>query len=293
MAISLDLATLDSREGGNDGLFNTLDQAWSELSARAFYLLRDQTCSYCQSPINTWELLCTDCRGSTLALRSPEPLTDLPGVIRYAATSGSSAVQELIYDWKFRKNPSARRVTADVILSYWWLLTAALTNRHGLSPNAGPIWFTTIPSRQSHRVMGVFSRQPPLDRIANRVIQLEQKYPLTFVPQLITWQSGQTVQQNKLLRRQDRFTNLKQAFLPPTVKQFHQYCENAGVPQAIVVLDDLTTTGATLQAAIKAIQQGAKVAFKDDFPVIGLAALHIPLKVQHDDLPSEADALVL
>lgn len=270
-------------------VLNVAKTVWQDLQSRAFYLLRDLACSYCHAPIDEGALLCPECLGHTLALRETSPLLDLPGVTRYAASSGSPAVQALLYDWKFHHNASAKRVTADLLLSYWWQLTTTLVQQQQLNPTLVPIWLTAVPPRRGQRSIIIPGYHPPsaLEQIGQRMAQLEQNMPLVWLPRLLGWRPDAHLQQNKLLRRQDRFTNVKDALIPPTDEALLALIQRTGSPQALIILDDLTTTGATLQSAIHAAQQATQSILKPDFPVIGLAALHVPFSAPADiDNPS-------
>lgn len=176
------------------------------------------------------------------------------GFAAYAATLLNPTMKKQLYPYKFYHRKEHALTLANILLDYWGNHPKATDNT----------WVVTIPSRWSNNHLATISRE----------FAYAQKKPL--VEGILTWQRD-TQPQHKLESRSKRFDNMRDALaICPYV--WEEALKTYGLPDQILVIDDLTTTGATFKASHQAWQRWLKHQTLA-VPVVHLALAHVPFQL--------------
>lgn len=254
--------------------------------------IRDPVCLLCgelDRGDTPWELpACPGCL-PTLGLR-PEAspvLQNTDGLI-HAATGMNPTLKPFLYGYKFYRNKSYLPLLVGLLSTYWRQVQAMGDSETSVSKrlDMASVWVVSIPSRFG----------APSDHVGALARQFARRMGFQYQPQALTWHPD-AMPQHTLPHRAARFKNVHgrlavhdrfQTFLskpgsdagPDPTLSYLALNPTGDPPTMIVVLDDLTTTGATLLEA----QRTLKTVFS--VPLAGLAVTHVPLAYYQPNDPS-------
>jgi predicted amidophosphoribosyltransferase len=194
-------------------------------------LLKTPCCTQCFTTLaNAEALFCSGCR-QLLGQRDSQTLLKNEGMALYAAGDLKPTLKKILYGYKYYSAQNAMWL-ANFAIDYWRQLPGT-----GLHPENTLL--LTIPA---HANSTDDARLTDIARPFSRAFGYE------FSNTALRW--GRTcLPQHGLLTRRQRFQNVAGAFSVDTsaLKQV----------QRVIILDDITTTGATLLAAAQAIRQAS------------------------------------
>ncbi len=249
-------------------------------TVRLKHMLHNDCCRHCfDVPVRGETLFCHSCR-ETLGLRDVYPVAaDADnGYTVHSATSMNPAIKKLLYPYKFYHQYEHTLTLAHVMQAYWQQVSQQL---RASGVDMTNVWVVTIPARKDRNHMAAIGRE----------FAYAQNLPV--LDTLLSW-AKTTEPQHTLHRRSDRLHNMRDAFeVDPHV--WEMALNNHGMPTHIVVLDDLTTTGATCQASHQAWRRwlGHQTL---DIPVTHLTLCHVPFQLRRHHQAAallEGDALTL
>lgn len=207
-------------------------------------------CMACRKPVAETGQFCATCHNK-LGLRETFPLTASGRFQLYAATLFTPATKNLLYSYKFYGRQSNRPILAELLAHYWQQL--------GIVNDTLPET-TIVTCIPPHAGKG-----PLVDPIARQFAALAG---YRFSNRILHWQRN-VEPQHTLHARRKRIDNMKNSL---RVEANALYFE----PTRIIVVDDLSTTGATLLEAYRALAEQ----WRDCPNITGLAISHIPLAFQ-------------
>lgn len=191
--------------------------------------LRSHLCSFCggEHP-PAGRLFCDGCR-HRLSFREPEPVIEMPDFTGYAATCFNAPLKRLIYGYKFYDRQQDAPLLADILADYW-----EQVKDPGIHPEN--VTVMTVPPH---------GRNPGhLTPLARR---FARRFGYEYEPLALRWRRD-TRPQHLLEGRKARFENMTGSLqLNPNYE---------GAPRQIILVDDLTTTGATIHEAVRALLEG-------------------------------------
>ena len=213
--------------------------------------LRTAACLYCgmKTPDRA-SPFCPHCR-ETLGLREPRPVSG-SGPACHAATNFNPAVKKLLYGYKFYGQHERASPLAGLLIHYWEALLSAQSTE--CTQNANELLVVPIPPHQ-----------PGKSRVTGFARRFARRFDYDFHPDFLRWRRS-IVPQHTLYEKQSRFANVADSlYVNSNACRGHK---------RILVLDDLTTTGATLQEAARAIRQ----IDPDPAAMIALAVARVPIR---------------
>jgi len=214
---------------------------------------RNNGCLYCGKPLPE-PAFCPACH-EKLGLRENFPLSVMGEDRLYAATLFNPAAKSLLYGYKFYHNTGKRPVLTELLCAYWQTVSPTLPGH--LSAH------TLVLSIPAHT--GKVSVVEPIAR------PFAVRFGYRFSNRVLRWQRD-IQPQHTLVARRKRVDNVKGALHA----EAHALPFSASDPPAhILIVDDLTTTGATLREATRALREAGVAC-----PISGLAITHVPLAFQ-------------
>ncbi|HEY9745292.1 MAG TPA: hypothetical protein V6C99_03640 [Oculatellaceae cyanobacterium] len=216
--------------------------------------LKSPVCLHCEArlPENTLQF-CSRCQ-DVLGLRHPKPVVDLPTFVCHAATHFNPEVKKLLYGHKFYGQEGLEAQLAGLLIQYWEGLSRQA--RQAIHPEN--VLVLTIPP---HR-MGE-------SRVEDFARRFARHFGYDFRPGMLLWQR-RVEPQHTLNDKRARFANIADSL------QVHK--RGLRGHEVIVVVDDITTTGATLYEATRALRQS--LAHPEQMEIITLAVAKVPLGVR-------------
>ena len=178
------------------------------------------------------ELENSDC--ATFANNLPKEFSDKNDIISLLPYR-SKIVNELIHLIKYNANPLASEVGA--VILHEAILDELSESLQGKKPILTPIPATKFRMKEHG-----FNQA---ELLAKRIIELGGKEFLDYEPELISRVHGKK-RQTQMRGRRERLANMKQEFFVNS---------NAVSGRSVIVIDDITTTGATLIDAKRALKE--------------------------------------
>lgn len=201
----------------------------SVLSLRLQSLLEDSGCMLCRKPVE--KLSSRECRAYAFCdacWQNYKPLGSWVGRRCYALLEHNPSFRQVFYGYKFYKKAASRRLLVALLARE----LPALLNKLSLS-------------RKILVVISIPPRKGKPDKLGVVVRQVCWQLGLRYQAHVLSWQQERP-HQHHLRNRQQRLLNMERAF---TV--------NTALLEAdthYLIIDDLRTTGATLQAALAAFE---------------------------------------
>lgn len=216
--------------------------------------LKSHACLHCEKKLSSSGIFfCKSCQ-EALGLRQPQAVADLPSFVCHAAVYFNPMVKKLLYGYKFYGRDDLEPQLAGLLVEYWEKLHLRQWN-HPENVLVIPI----PPHRNGESRVEGFARR------------FARHYGYDYRPGTLLWQRRVEPQHN-IPQKQMRFANIANGF----------QVNRRGLRghQAIVVIDDLTTTGATLQEASRALRQS--LAHPEQMDIITLAVAKVPMGVYRE-----------
>lgn len=187
--------------------------------------------SFCVGCNTEGSFLCSSCAQTCVIQRAPVAHTGTSAIaFTYAATEyrEQPIVQKLITTLKYRGAKDAARHCADLVMRH--LKLARFTPPHDCI-------MTAVPLHQKRFRERGFNQADCIARVIGTA------FPIPYDPRLLL-RTIHTPQQTHLQERKKRLENMRNAFL----------CidKNRVYGKTVIIVDDVTTTGATLEACAQA-----------------------------------------
>lgn len=225
---------------------------FSSLLDRVLRSVRSAHCSLCPNPISNPvdAPLCADCQ-KQLFMRSPLPVISGASQPIYAACGFPYALKKRLYGLKFYNDTQQASLLVDVLVHYISMVPQLKERRWTVVP---------IPQRPDANP----SHLPSLYR------PVASHFGWNYRDQALVW-TRETSRQHDILSRRKRRENIRGAFIanPRLEADLRQ-------SEAVLVVDDILTTGTTLTEAMGALQQS-----HPNLPVFGLTLTHVPFAIGH------------
>jgi predicted amidophosphoribosyltransferase len=224
--------------------------------------LQSQVCDYCEQKTAPGEPFCGRCQ-ETLGIRTPQAVMDIPGFLCHAATTFNPAVKKILYGHKFHARRENTPKLASLLIQYWRNLLPELES--GIHPEN--VLVAAIPPHGNEQ-----SRVSPI------AAKFARHFGYDFQPDTLIW-AKDVKPQHSIHDKRQRFLNLDRSLdVNHTLITDHA---------RIIIVDDLTTTGATLHEASRAFQ-GERLRGKR-LEVVSLAVTKVPFGQQAQSRLSQYD----
>ncbi len=216
--------------------------------------LHSQVCLHCeQKAVANGLQFCRQC-DDVLGLRTPVAVIDTPHFLCHAATSLNPAVKKLLYGYKFHNQFVHGSRLSGLLIQYW---------------NSLP-----LPIRSAHPETVLVVPVPPhadkISRIDAMASRFARHFGFDYRPDALSW-TRSIEPQHTILDKRQRYTNIAGGLsVNPDVLAGHE---------KIIIVDDLTTTGATLHEANRAIRE-MSLGLATQPELITLAVAKVPLASQ-------------
>lgn len=190
--------------------------------------LQNQTCMLCEQKQAAPNSFCIPC-AEKLGIRKPEPVLDMPFCLIHAATSFNPQVKRLLYGHKFYKRTENIPKLAAMLVHYWSSLPAYLSLKDVHPEN---VLVLPIPAHGDNVSL--------IDRFACR---FARHFGYDYRHDVLTWMRD-VRPQHHIHEKDRRYSNVAQSLRM-----------KSGIVsgyEKVIVVDDITTTGATLLEASRA-----------------------------------------
>lgn len=259
---------------------------WDKLTAKWSRLWHNRVCRLCvDTPIPSVALICPDCH-ALFQSRIPSPLPVAPELVSpelktqngkrpfklHAACIMTPELKQRLYPFKFYNRHQHLPALTALWLNYFEQWQAQQPD-NSVWQNPEHIAITTIPSRYAKYSQGHIS---PLLK------QLALYTGATPLPHLFSW-NRETKAQHTVTKRAHRLNNLRNSLMiePQNEALLKQ-------TNALIVMDDITTTGATLHATHSALEHYFTQHPNTRIPVINLALCYVPFASDQDATYNQA-----
>ena len=256
-----------------DPFLTALSQRWAIL----LELLHDPVCRECGKAMaqsdfrDVFHVYCPDCLRSW-GFSSMGVATPYPHV--WVVCQLTAPLKKIIYGHKFYGGRHHQRLLQRLWLQGQPVFKSVLPTNNF----QGSVWVVSIPSRYRNEANDS-SVARPIERLFSLVCRgwSRSESSVCYLGSTgLEWQRN-TWPQHRLTQRKERLTNMHQS-LAVNDALWQQRLKNQGPPSAIVVLDDLITTGATAQAPLSAVEAWCKAQGFSHIPQQLLALAYVPLE---------------
>lgn len=220
--------------------------------------LHNPECLYCRinlaSPYQQPSLFCDRCL-NILGMREPFPIAHTGNFQIHAATLFNPQIKQVLYGYKFYGHRGASKTLTELMIHYW---------QHQDGVQAIPAASTLV------------TPVPPHSRKAYHTHALAERFArhfgYRFDADLLKWQR-RVLPQRTLTGKRRRFANIRGSLGAVAERIFQS------PPERIIIVDDITTTGATLYESARAFYRTKQVDARQT-QVVGFAVSSIPLAIQ-------------
>lgn len=218
--------------------------------------LQNQSCLLCEQKLAASKHFCHQCT-EKLGIREPDPIIDMPFCLTHAATTFNPAVKKLLYGHKFYNRTDNIPQLTGLLIQYWQSLPSYLGLQKVHPEN---VLVLPIPPHAGQVSL--------IDLFASR---FARHFGYDYQHDVLTWMRD-VRQQHRIHDKGLRFKNVAQSMrLKGGIVSGYE---------KIIVIDDITTTGATLLEASRAFHDelGSRQAGQQD--LICLAVSQVPIGMQ-------------
>lgn len=217
--------------------------------------LKSQTCAGCDQKPSANDRFCRRC-GEKLGIRRPEAILDTPYCAIHAATNFNPNIKRVLYGHKFHNRREHVPQLAGLLIQYWESIPAKMgfSAVHPENVLVVPI----PPHHGENSLIDVFATQ------------FARHFGYDYRHDVLTWMRD-VKPQHRIHDKQQRLSNISQSL----------YLKSGIVSgyEKVIVVDDITTTGATLLEASRAFRNEA-ANLPGQNSVVCLAVSRVPLGAQ-------------
>ena len=217
--------------------------------------LQNQACLLCDQRLGSTSQFCESCH-EKLGVREPEPIIDSSYFQCHAATEFNSSVKRLIYGHKFHNRLEHISQLSGLLIQYWESLPSA-TGFNVVHPEN--VLVIPVPPHAGQASM--------IDMFANR---FARHFGYDYRHDAMTWMR-EVRPQHRIHEKSQRFNNISQSL----------YLKSGlvGGYEKVIVIDDITTTGATMLEASRAFHNEVGDTSRER-DIVCLAITKVPLGTQ-------------
>lgn len=218
--------------------------------------LASSTCVYCEQKLQDGVKFCGRC-SEKLGLRQPKAILSSPSCAIHAATNFNPNIKRILYGHKFYNRVEHIPVLSGVLTQYW----------ENLPPSSG---FKVI-HPENVLVVPIPPHHGELSRIELFASQMARHFGYDYRPDLLSWMRD-IKPQHRIHDKQTRLQNISQSL----------YLKSGVISgyEKVIVVDDITTTGATFLEAARAFRSEAANPEETGNKLICLAVTRVPLGAQ-------------
>lgn len=219
--------------------------------------LRNSTCVACQQKLQTHGKFCPRCH-EKMGIRQPEPILSTPNGAIYAATNLNPSIKRILYGHKFHNRVEHVPQLSALLIQYW----------ETIPPSTG---FQVV-HPENVLVIPIPPHTGEVSRVDRFASQFARHFGYDYRHDALTWMR-EVKPQHRIHDKQTRLVNISQSL----------YLKSGLVSgyEKVIVLDDITTTGATLLEAGRAFgNEAAHHHYPERGKVVCLAVARVPLGAQ-------------
>ncbi len=245
----------------------------NQLLSKIKTALKNENCSQCQVMAVEKGLICGQCR-QKFGLREGFPLSKTGPFTIHSAAMFNPQLKRLLYPYKFYHRSDYAPKLSDILIDYW---QRANTIDSLNASEAKASLVVPIPSRWKENHVSAFAQR------------FAEHFAYDFKDNLLHWERD-TIPQHKITGKRRRWENVSGSmgvFLKDSKKDLNQESLQADGQrprigasisefQTILIIDDMTTTGATFYEASQAFERASGFNGK----IINLSLCHVPLALR-------------
>lgn len=231
---------------------------FSTLFEKVKQAMHNPECLVCKKPLGAGVDICLGCLDA-LGFREPLPLSQRTNFQSHSATLFNAKVKQLVYGYKFFNKQENQRLLTQLLVRYW-------TERGMDLYDPASTWVVFVPPHGK--------RHPHMAAIARRFADV---FGYHYEPTILKWRH-ETQAQRTLTGRRQRYNNVRDCMV--VREPVNLTIEKR--PDNVIILDDITTTGATLYEATQAFYRTGWFEDAMDYnQVIGLTITSVPMAFQN------------
>lgn len=218
--------------------------------------LQNQTCASCEQKPQGENKFCFRC-SEKLGIRRPEAILDTPYCLIHAATNFNPNIKRILYGHKFHNRMEHIPQLSNLLIQYWQNIPAKL-GFNAVHPE-NVLVIPIPPHGQEASLIDMFASQ------------FARHFGYDYRHDVLTWMRD-VKPQHRIHDKQQRLSNISQSL----------YLKSGIISgyEKVIVIDDITTTGATLMEASRAFRNEGANQSSGQSNLICLAVARVPLGAQ-------------